>query len=343
MPVPLTPDTVTTSTLPSFDYMLRDQFFMSTALGQFLIPNVEPVNGGLNITYEVLYTKSNNATNYPGGLAEVDPSFQGNSTNAVLPCTYYIASVAVPDTTLIQNAGAAKIIDLLEAQYEHALTSLMDTLGADMYSDGTVRNNAPVISGLNAICTNGADPTPGPYAGISRVGSSGAFNNQTGQAAWWNAPVLTINGGSQTVYKGTLNTGALTTVNFQALFAAYLAGCVGQFRPEAIITDILGFQGFGNLTQQSVRQVASNEIYALGPQAMQFCGIPVMQDDQCPSGTAYFINNLLKLRGWVGGFFARSTWRQPPTSLVQLAYILVMVQMQHKRPNTMVKLSGITG
>lgn len=343
MPVPITPDTLNSSILPAFGRKLRDNFFTSAPIFEFMLNSVRKIDGGLNITEQILYNQDPQADNFAGGVAQLPANFIGNTTNAVFPPTYYYFSVAIPDTYAILNRGEGQIIDLIAAQYEHALMSLVDKIGFDLYSDGTPRNGAPIMWGLGGIITSGSDPGGGAYGGITRIGSSGTFKAPTGSAAWWNGNPVVINSGSQSFWKGTINTGTATLLSLSAMFQSLLISTLGPYRPLGVFTDLTGFTAYANLVMQTVRQLPSDEIFKQGPTALTFAGLPIFQDDKCNTGSMYFVNDLWKFCPWAGGFFEITPWRQPSNSLVNIKYGLLVAQTIHTRPNTMTSLTGITG
>ena len=337
----LSPDTIATEILPSYDRELRDNIFMSTSLFEYMWDNVEPVDGGLYINEQIAYVASPNANVFGGGVAELPATFVGNATQATFPPCYYFYSIAIPDTDVILNQNDGEIINIIEGQYENALMSLNNVLGQDVYGDATPRNGAPTLSGLNAAITKGADPGGGAYGGISRVGSSGSFKAPVGNAPWWNGNALTINGGSQTVWKGTVNTGTGTALTLPALQALISVCTVGQFRPSVMFAGLTAYNAFHNLLFNIVRQSPADAVGRQGYTGVAFNDIIVVQDDQCDDGTIYAVNDIFKFRPWRGAFFKQLDWRQPPNALVNIKYGLLIANMTCNRPNTLGKLSGI--
>ena len=336
-------DNLTTTILPHFDRELRDQIFMSTALLEYLWQNIDPVPGGIQINTELAYLATPNAGVFGGGIAELPADYIGNATQATFPPCYYFYSCAIPNTLALLNEDDGCIIDIVAAQYENALMSLNQVLGADVYGDATARNGCATLSGLAAICTSAADPGGGAYGGISRIGSSGSWSAPTGTAPWWNGTTLTVNGGAQTCWKGSVNPGSSTTLSWQALIALMSAGTVGQFRPRVMFAGLTAFNAALNLATNIVRQdnLAQTSLGRQGFTGVAFGDVLIVQDDNCPTDTIYGVNNLLKLRPWKGAFFRQFPWRQPPYQLIDIKYGLLIMNMEHPRPNTMVKMTGI--
>lgn len=74
--------------------------------------------------------------------------------------------ISLTNEEILNNAGEAQIMDVLESYMDVAETTLVETLEAGLYSDGTA-NNGKQITGLNAavpIVTN-----TGVYGGIDRA------------------------------------------------------------------------------------------------------------------------------------------------------------------------------
>ena len=343
MPVAQQPDSLTSSILPFFNRKLRDNFFTSTVAFELFTSLIERIDGGAYIQDQIMYNSTPQADVWSGGVATANADFIGNTTSATFNPIYYLGAIGIPDTFAILNQGQGMIVDLIAAQYEQMLMSLVDKIGTDMYSDGTPRNGVPVLSGLNAVCTYGADPGGGAYGGITRIGSSGSFKNPVGSAPWWNSNVVTINGGSQTVWKGTVNPGTSQYSSYQAYFAFMIANTLGMYRPLAFLTDLIGYQGYANLVVQTVRQTPLDGILRNGARALSFADIPIIQDDKCPTGSVYAINDLLKWCIWKNGAFVETPWRQPSNALVNIKYVVLVNALKHERPNTIGVMTNILG
>ena len=76
----------------------------------------------------------------------------------------------------IQNAGANKIIDLLEARIKNAERTMMNNLSTGVYADGT-GSSSKEIGGLQLL----VEDTPTSGAGST----VGGINRQTATNAFW--------------------------------------------------------------------------------------------------------------------------------------------------------------
>lgn len=339
----LSPDTISTEIIPNYARKLRDDVMMSTPLWEWFFDGMEEVDGGSTIVEQINYQLSANADVYPGGVAPLQADFINSATQATWSPCYYWYSAMIPDTLKVLARGEGEVINIFAAQFETALGSLVQKLGGDVWGTGATRNGAPTLSGVRQACTSASDAAGGAFGGISRVGSSGSFSSPTGNAAFWNAVVLTINGGSQTCWKGSVNPGAATTMSFQAVMAL-VAGCtVGQFRPSLLVGDTLAWTGFHNVVVQTMRQAPLQVEGGGGYPELSFAGIPIIQDDYAPSGNLAALNNLYKLRPWREGFFAQMEPVRPYNALATIYYGLLVMNLVHTRPNTIGLMTGITG
>lgn len=344
MPTLLSPDTVTSSTLGYYNRRARDQVFTSTSAMQFMLNSgIKPVDGGLTYNQPIIYNTSPQAGVWGGATQTLTANFVPNTTLATWSPAYYYGAVGIPDTVAILNQGQSQVVDVVEAQYEQMVMSLIERLGIDFYGNGAAQGGFYPIQGLAALGTSGSDPSL-PYGNISRVGSSGSWSAPVGSAPWWNAAVISINGGAQAVWsKPSINPGTSTTMSYNALFAWLLAGSVGLYRPMAGFTDAIGYQAIGNLFVAMARQDGNNEMFRNGPQALNWNGLPIFQDDKCTSGTLYGVNDMLELRVWKNALFVETPWRQPSNAMVNVKFLLLIAALVHSRPNTMPVMTGITG
>jgi hypothetical protein len=341
----LSPDTITASTLAYYNRRARDEVFTSTALAEFILnAGIKPVEGGLNFTQPIVYTVSTQADVWGGGVQQLPANFVPNTTLATWNPVYYYGAIGIPDTTALLNQGQAQIIDIVEAQYEQMLMSIIDRFAQDLYSDGTPRNGFLVPQGLRAICTSGSDPGGGAYGGITRVGSSGSWQAPVGSAPWWNANVIPVNNGPTTVWsKPSVNPGTSTFMSYNALFALIISATVGMFRPLALFGDAVGWQAVANLFVAIARESSLENVFKQGARGFAFGDIPVFQDDKATANSLFAINDLLELRVWRNALFAETEWRQPSNAMINLKYLLLICALVHSRPNTMTYMNNIQG
>lgn len=310
---------------------------------QFLLKNTIKPATGLTHNQPIIYNTTSQAGLWGGGVQQLPANFIPNTTLATWSPAYYYGAIGIPDTVAIQNQGWTQIVDIVEAQYEQMVMGLIEVLGIDAYGNGSARGGFYPIQGLAAIGTSGTDPTV-PYGNISRNGSSGYWGNPTGAAPWWNAAVLAINGGPQTVWsKASLNPGTSSFMSYNALFAWILAGSVGPYKPLAGFADAIAWQAIGNLMVAIARESSMDMVFKNVPGGLDVMGIPIFQDDKCTANTLYGVNDMLELRVWKNALFAETPWRQPSNAMVNVKFLLLICALVHQRPNTFNVLTGIQG
>lgn len=129
--------------------------------------NVRPFSGGNVILEEIMYndTTTNNVNSYSGYEAlNITPDSPISA--AQFSITQYASAVVMNGLEMLQNAGEAQIIDLLEGRMRVAEARLLNRIGGDIYLDGT-GNSGKNITGLGAAVPD--DPTTGTYGGINRA------------------------------------------------------------------------------------------------------------------------------------------------------------------------------
>ncbi len=338
----LSPDTIATEIIPNYSRKLRDDVTMATPTWEYLFDNVEEVDGGSQITEQINYQLSPNADVFAGGVAPVNADFINSATNATFPPVYYWYSVMIPDTLKILARGEGEVINIFNGQFEVALQSLIQKLGGDVWGDASPRNGAPTLSGIQAASTYSVDPAGGAFGGISRLNSTGTFKTPSGNAAFWNAVSLAINGGAQTCWKGVVDTGNATVTSAQAMMAFISACTVGKYRPNVLVGDNTAWNGMHSVVTQTVLQAPLQIEGGVGYPTISFAGIPLLQDDFAPTGTWAAMNGLYKLRPWKQGFFVQLEPVRPYNAFATIYYGLLVMNMVHTRPNTIGIMNGIT-
>lgn len=325
---------------------LVDNFFLGSPLLFKLRKNEMPFDGGRDIRVPISYKKSDNAGAWGGGVDTLPTNFVDHATQAVFAICYYYASITIPWTDQILNGGEAKIVDLLRAQTQMVEASLRDTMGTDIYSDGS-NNSAGKkrIDGLQAVITHNADPSAGAYGGISRASSTGSKSSYTNNA-WWNGNAQAANAGAITRWKGAFNTGAVTTLSLALMRTAVSLGTNGNDKPDLIVLHQSKWDAYHNLLTSQVRQDVNNlELGKQGFQSLDFAGIEVVPDDLInDAGYMYVLNTEhLMLRPHSKANFATTEFRQPPNQLVNIKYITWIGNLVCDKPQAQTVVTGLTG
>lgn len=153
-------------TIESRSPTIADNFSISTAL-LFRLREKGKIKfwtGGTTILQHLAYQENQSVTRFSGyDTVDVSPSDVFTSANF----SPKQASVAVSISKLeeLQNDGKEAMFDLLEERVANAEQTLIQTIGDDMYSDGTA-NNSKQIGGLDHLLASAATNTVG---GISKT------------------------------------------------------------------------------------------------------------------------------------------------------------------------------
>lgn len=156
---------VVTTTLRNRTGKLADNVSRNNALLARLKERgkVKPFSGGRTIVQELEYAMNGTYRRYSGyEVLNIQPS--DVMTAAEFPIRQAAVAVSISGLEMLQNAGKEQIIDLLESRISNAERTFMNSLSADIYSDGTATGQ---ITGLQALVA--ANPTTGTIGGIDRA------------------------------------------------------------------------------------------------------------------------------------------------------------------------------
>lgn len=232
--------------------------------------NVKLTDGGRTIVQELDYAENSTFQFYSGyEVLNVNPSdvVTGAEFN------WKQASVNVTISGLegeIQNAGAAKIIDLLEARIRNAERTMMNNLSTSVYSDGT-GSSSKEIGGLQLLVAD--DPTTGTVGGIDRSSAANAF--------WRNITFdATTDGGA-----------AATSANIQSYMNQVWVQVVrGADMPDLIVADNAYWRLYLE-SMQAIQRVQSDRMAQAGFMALKYMNADVIFDGGggCPANHMYFL------------------------------------------------------
>jgi hypothetical protein len=256
-----------------------DNFFDSRALFVRLASrNNITLDGGHEIQQPFLFDSP------PGGAYglgdELDITRKNILSAMLFPWALYYSAVTVEGLEQIQNAGASKIVDLVEVRMQAARMKLEDSIGSDLYGSKVV---GPELVGLRAACDNG--DTVGSYGGITRATT-----------------------GAGSVIKGNVDATAVT-INLKHLTDQMGAATKGAARPDLIVTtqdiwdsihDLIGGgygdshatgAGVGFSAERNLKRFTGGQDLAdAGFQALRWQGADIVVDNQCPANHMYFLN-----------------------------------------------------
>jgi hypothetical protein len=228
---------------------------------------------------------------------------------------------AISDLESDRNSGEGQVFDLRNAKLENLRNSIKSTLNTMLFSDGT-GNSSKDLMGLQGLVAS--SPSSGTVQGVSRVSYSWARNQQA--------------------------SGALTTSAFDNLRAALRSvynlssNGVAADHPTFIATTRTVFEGYEGLLLANERfdSKESGE-GAFKNEVLKFKGAKISYDNDCPSGTAYLLNQkYLKLIYKTGAWMKAQPAARPINQTADFVIIRTMAQLFTTNPRRLGVVTAIT-
>jgi len=154
-----------TSTLEKRQRVASDNIKKHIPIFSFLNKkgNVQEFSGGRTIVRELEYAVNSTVMNY-SGYQLLDPTPQDILTAVEFSVKQKAVAITLSGLEKLQNAGKEQIINLAATRIKNAEKSLMNSLGSDIFSDGTADDGKQLTGIQSAI----ADTPTGIYGGIAR-------------------------------------------------------------------------------------------------------------------------------------------------------------------------------
>lgn len=303
---------VLTTTLEKYaKKQLTDNIFQSSALMSKLKGQQVSCDGGAKILEPLMYVKNSTAGSYDG-YDTLDTTPQTIATNAEFKWKQYSVSVSISGKEEIQNSGEAAAINLIKARFDNASSSLVEDMNEDLYGDGT-GNLSKAIDGLGIMVESS-----GTYGNIDRSDSDNT---------WWQA------------YEE--NTSASLTLDYMRT-ALMTSSKGGTDKADLIVTTQTLIEAYMALVEPHLR-LTNTKLADSGFMNYEFHGIPIVWDEQCPSGVMYFLNTkYFKLRYHPSANFKTTEFRVPTNQDAKVAFILWKGNLTCSNCKRQGKLTGKT-
>lgn len=307
---------IAATTLQNYRQTMVDNIFKNNVLFDHMKENggVEYKDGGRQIVVPLMYG-TNSTVKAFSGTDTLDTTYQEGIDAAIYDWKMYNVSVVITKEDELKNKGKSQIVDLLKAKILQAENSLTERLNNDLFNGAA--SDSKEITGLQTAVGTG---TYGSIAG--------------GTYSWWNSYVESTSAALSVAYIRTgLNTvnlgngGGKTSimVTTQTLHEKY----------ESLLTATLQMQ---TATTKEMKRLGDAGFMALG-----FRGIPVVYDEQCPSGEFYFLNTKnLKLTIHKDANFEVIKKAEPTDQHVSIQHIMVMLNTTVDRRKSLGKLTAKT-
>lgn len=276
-------DSLLSSTAQKIRPKFQDQVFVGVPFWDWLNKSgrKEMVSGGTHIVEPVTHSANTTPRSFTGYDA-IDLTPQDNDTTAQFEAREYDASVVISRRQLTMNAGKEQIINLFTSKLDNSRSALIDKLNADVFAVQSGTN----LDGLQTLVSDAANTT-------------GTIAESTN--AWW-APQR--------------DTTALTAATFKdALLNLYNdASRVKRGFPDLILTTQAIWEIYHGLVEDQGQFVLAddNPAAGFGRKALNFMGVPLVWDADCPAGHVYLLNSsTLKLRVYHDSDFELGPIKEP--------------------------------
>lgn len=306
---------IASTTLQNYRKTLADNIFKDNVLLNHFQNNggIEYKDGGRSIVVPVMYGTNTTVETF-SGTDTLDLTYQDGIDAAEYDWALYNVNIVISLEDEAKNAGRSQVVDLLKAKIMQAENSLKERINNDFFN-GTAANKE--IVGLQTAVGTG---TYGNIAG--------------GTYSWWNSyvnssagalSVADIRTGMNTVNNGAGGSKVSIMVTTQTLHEKY----------EALLTATLNYD---TTSTKEMKRLGDAGFMALG-----FRGIPVVFDEQCPTGEFYFLNtDNLKIAMHNGYDFKVIDKGEPTNQHVSVQSIVTMLQSVVNRRASLGKLTAKT-
>ncbi len=216
-------------------------------------------SSGNRITEQLMYGKNSTVSSYSG--AETLPAvLQDGITEAVYSWKQYAGDISITNLQKATNSGEAQIINLLQALIKQTELTFKEKLNLGAWGDGT-GNSSKDLTGLQAL--------------ISATTTVGGISPTT--HTWWKSDV-------------TSNVGSFIANGRDAMRTAFFNVSKGADKIDVIFTTQSIWEAFEKTLEPEVRR-SHDGVANSGFENITYRSIPVIIDDDCPSGEMFGLNS----------------------------------------------------
>lgn len=306
---------IAATTLQDYRDTMVDNIFKKNVVLNHMQENggVEYKDGGRQIVVPLMHA-TNSTVQAFSGTDSLDLTYQEGIDAAVYDWKMYNVSVVITKEDELKNRGKNQVIDLLKAKIMQAENSLNERINNDLFNGAG--SDAKEITGLQTAVGTGT------YGSIA--GGTYSFWQSYVESTSTALTVAYIRTGMNTVNLGSGGKVSLM-VTTQTLHEKY----------ESLLTATLQMQ---TATTKEMKRLGDAGFLALG-----FRGIPVVFDEQCPTGEFYFLNTEnLKLTIHKDANFEVIKKAEPADQHVSVQHIMAMLNTTVNRRKSLGKLTAKT-
>jgi hypothetical protein len=250
--------------------------------------NIIRESGGVSFQEKISYA-ANGTIQWQDAFDNFDTTPQDVITTAEFGQKTISGTIVMSKEEMLQNAGKEKIVNLMDSKIKNLETSLKNTIGTSIYSDGT-GSGGKELGGLQLLIAD--DPTTGTVGGVDR--SAYSF--------WRNK-----------VYDFSTESVAPSVSTIQAAMNTLYRRCQAQAgeQIDLIAADDVYFGYFEN-SLQTISRIASNtNLGSLGFDTLKYKSADVFYDPECPAAHMYFLNTKHLYLKHLGDFLEREDVTRP--------------------------------
>ena len=321
-------DNLSALTRDKYVPVLVDNIFNSNVLTHRMLRKSKAAASGNKVLQPLEYGKAT-AKGFYGGYDVLDTTPTEVFTDASYDWVQAYATISISGKEEALNDGPERVIDLLEAKVKNAEKSLKDLFGTQLYSDNTgsaVTTSGASVSGFLGL-QNLIDSS-GTVGGIARADYS-----------WWSAQEQAA--GSSTFSDVAASSGANSIGReFRKMYGAC---AVDNDAPTLIVTTQHVFDAYEESLSGQKRFGASDQSLAdAGFQNLLYRGTPVVVDEHCPAGLAFFLNEkYIGFRHHRKRNFTFEGFQKPINQDARVAKILWLGALTISNPRMMGKITGL--
>lgn len=324
---------VTTTTRQKFFPKVVDNVFTGNLLFSKLRAKARPWTGGTQLRIPTTVSQRVNVGSFAGFDVFNTNQEDVRQMFTVNPSEYH-GDLAFSGIQLALNKGPEAFVNLMAEEFSDIARVLAETMGADLYLDGTANANK-AIAGLNYHIDDATDVTS--YQGLSRSTYSNLNATRTAQS------------------------GALSFTN---LATDYDAAQRGSDSPDMIVTTPAVFSIMERLVSPTLyvnyngpssmvpAGVGQGTGLNMGITTFAYRGVPVYSDEQCTANNIWTINTKHlylyeldysnELVDSTKEGFAWTGWKRSSNQNAITGNILWAGQLVGESPRTMARRTGVT-
>lgn len=279
----------------------QDIYYKGNILFNKLLKAAKPWDGGTYIRQVLDYGQP------LGGDFNSSSTFNTNKVETMTAARwtpgYYYEPVTYDIDDVVQNAGVAQEIDIVNTKLTKAAKHIRSRLADDLYSTTSYGDSGRKLAGLLWMCS-----TSSTYGGIA-----------VADLSEWIA--------------GQVDTTA-EPISFDIIDALLTACMVGDDvgdEPNLLVTTRTLFSAIRSLTLPHLR-LEHGSLADMGFKNIDYLGNPIVRDYKCPTGYLFGLNtNYMGFRVHKDFNFKRTPWMRPTNQYLFTCQIIAVLQMICKR------------